>query len=624
MKILLVAINAKYIHSNPAVHSLRACVGAYRSLVEIAEFTINQQPAFILQEIYKRHPDVIAFSCYIWNRSVMDAVIPDLHKLLPEAELWAGGPEVSYDAAEVIDRWQLRGVMAGPGEAAFAQLVSAYAGGTSHSLPDVLDGSRIQRLRLEDIPFWYGDMEDFAHRIVYYESSRGCPFSCSYCLSSIDKSMDFRSIGRVCRELDFFMEKRVPQVKFVDRTFNCKKEHALPILQHILEHDNGVTNFHFEIAADLLDEDYFAVMEQLRPGAVQLEIGVQSTCEKTISAIHRKMDFSRVAAAVRRISSWGNIHIHLDLIAGLPFEDLRRFQLSFNDVYALRPQQLQLGFLKVLKGSDMERLAPGYELLYSSQPPYEVLSTRWLSYKDICRLKQVEEMVEVYYNSGQFAHTLEFLRPYFDSPYDLYDCLGAWYESHGLFGVQSSRIRKYEILLEFGMACITAGGQTPHLLESGQFNIAGQSMADRQVTMEEMEGQNTIARAGTTDKQTTADSRNAADRQIATLKEYLLYDLYLREHMKNRPAFAPSQERWGDAIHGLLHRESLEHALFPELAGCNYRELTKALHVEVFTFLFDRPSALVFGYERRSPLTNNGTAMEVPLAVEQYTDPKVE
>lgn len=572
MKILLVAINAKYIHSNPAVHSLRACAGAYSSLVEIAEFTINQQPAFILREIYKRHPDVVAFSCYIWNRSVMDAVIPDLHKLLPEAELWAGGPEVSYDAAEVIGRWQLRGVMAGPGEAAFALLASACAGGTSHSLPDVLDGNRIQRLKLDDIPFWYGDMEDFAHRIVYYESSRGCPFSCSYCLSSIDKSMDFRSIGRVCRELDFFMEKRVPQVKFVDRTFNCKKEHALPILRYILEHDNGVTNFHFEIAADLLDEDYFAVMEQLRPGAVQLEIGVQSTCEDTISAIHRKMDFSRVAAAVKRISSRGNIHIHLDLIAGLPFEDLRRFQLSFNDVYALRPQQLQLGFLKVLKGSDMERLAPEYELLYSSQPPYEVLSTRWLSYKDICRLKQVEEMVELYYNSGQFAHTLEFLCPYFDSPYELYDCLGAWYESHGLFGVQSSRIRKYEILLEFGMACITAGRQTD------------------------------------------------VDRQLATLKEYLLYDLYLREHMKNRPAFAPSQERWRNAIYGLLHRESLEHTLFPELAGCNYRELTKALHVEVFTFLFDRPTALVFGYERRSPLTNNGTAAEVPLAVEQYTD----
>lgn len=560
MKILLVAVNAKYIHSNPAVYSLKSCAGEYESCVDIAEFTINQQPSYILQEIYKHQPDVIAFSCYIWNRSVMDAIIPDLHKLLPQADIWAGGPEVTYDAAEAIHRWGLRGVMTGPGEAVFSRLVTAYAAGTAGELPAVLEGSKMQRLKLDDIPFWYEDMQDFEHRIVYYESSRGCPFSCSYCLSSIDRSMDFRSAERVCRELDFFLEKRVPQVKFVDRTFNCNKEHALPILRHILEHDNGVTNFHFEIAADLLDEDYFAVMEKLRPGAVQLEIGVQSTYEKTIAEIHRKMDFSKVSSIVRRISSRKNIHVHLDLIAGLPFEDLHRFQVSFNDVYALRPQQLQLGFLKVLKGSDMERRALEYELLYTSRPPYEVLSTRWLSYEDICHLKQVEEMVEIYYNSGQFANTLEFLCPYFDSPYAMYDSLAAWYEKKNLFGMQSSRIRKYEILLEFGSACISQ-------------NMQVQSV----------------------------------------LKEYILYDLYLREHMKNRPAFAPSPEPWKNAIHDILQRESLGHALFPELADCNYRELTKALHVEVFTAIFGEPTAVLFGYERRDPLTNNGTAVKVSL-----------
>ncbi|MDE5952285.1 MAG: DUF4080 domain-containing protein, partial [Acetatifactor sp.] len=538
----------------------------YKPCVDIAEFTINQQPAFILREIYKRKPDVIAFSCYIWNRSVIDAIIPDLHKLLPGVDLWAGGPEVSYDAAETASRWRLRGVMTGPGEAAFSRLVSAYADGIAHELPAILDGSRMQRRGLDDIPFWYEDMQDFEHRIVYYESSRGCPFSCSYCLSSIDRTMDFRSTERVCRELDFFLTKRVPQVKFVDRTFNCKKEHALPILRHILEHDNGVTNFHFEIAADLLDEDYFAVMERLRPGAVQLEIGVQSTNADTITAIHRKMDFARVTDVVRRISSWKNIHIHLDLIAGLPFEDLQRFQTSFNDVYALRPQQLQLGFLKVLKGSDMERQAPEYDLLYTSQPPYEVLSTRWLSYGDVCRLKQIEEMVEIYYNSGQFSHTLEFLRSYFDSPYAMYARLADWYESHGMFAVQSSRIRKYEILLEFAAAFFAAKEQS------------------------------------------------TADRQIVSLTEYLLYDLYLREHMKNRPAFAPSQERWRDFLHDILHQESQEHTLFPELADCNYRELTKALHAEVFTTIFDEPVAVLFGYERRDPLTNNCTAVRVSLA----------
>lgn len=589
MKILLAAVNAKYIHSNPAVYSLKACAGEYGSCIDIAEFTVNQQPAYILQEIYKRRPDVIAFSCYIWNRSMLDALIPDLHKLLPNTDIWAGGPEVSYDAAEAVRAWGLRGVMTGPGEAVFYRLAAAYAAGTAQELPPVLEGDSPHRMKLDDIPFWYEDMQDFSHRIVYYESSRGCPFSCSYCLSSIDRTMDFRSVNRVLQELDFFLEQKVPQVKFVDRTFNCKKEHALPILRHILEHDNGVTNFHFEIAADLLDEDYFAVLEKLRPGAVQLEIGVQSTCGRTISEIKRKMDFSRVSDAVERISSRKNISIHLDLIAGLPFEDLPRFQTSFNDVYALRPEQLQLGFLKVLKGSEMERRACEYGLLYTRRPPYEVLSTRWLSYEDICRLKQVEEMVEIYYNSGQFANTLEFLCPYFESPYAMYEGLAAWYEEHGLTGIQSSRIRKYEILLEFGSARISRDRQTmptPRFLRSGQAE---------------------------TQEQTTACGQISTDRQLSMLREYIVYDLYLREHMKNRPSFAPSQEPWKDAIHDILHRESAEHTLFPELADCNYRELTKALHVEVFTSIFDEPAAVLFGYGRRDPLTNNGITARVSL-----------
>ena len=587
MKILLVAVNAKYIHSNPAVHSLKACAGEYEDCVEIAEYTINQQPSYIMREIYRRRPDVIAFSCYIWNRGIMDAVLPDLHKLLPHADFWAGGPEVSHDAAGAIGRWRLRGVITGPGETAFARMAAAYGTGTAEELPAVLDGNRM-RPKLDQLPFWYKNMEDFAYRIIYYESSRGCPFSCSYCLSSIDRSMDFRSIDRVCRELDFFLEKKVPQVKFVDRTFNCRKEHALPILRHILAHDNGETNFHFEIAADLLDEDYFAVMEKLRPGAVQLEIGVQSTCPETIEEIHRRMDFHKVAAVVRRISSWRNIHIHLDLIAGLPFEDLQRFRISFDDVYSLRPQQLQLGFLKVLKGSDMERLAPGYDLIYADQPPYEVLSTRWLSYEDLCRLKQIEETVELYYNSGQFAHTLEFMLSRFHGPYAMYESLAAWFDRHALFGVQSSRIRKYEILLEWGIACILGEPQTPPL--SGQTGTGGQIRSD------------------------VPSIKDEADSQISRLKEVLLYDLYLREHMKNRPAFAPSQEPWKEVIHDALHRESLEHTRFPELADCNYRELTKRLHGEVFTHIFDEPTLVLFGYERRDPLTNNGITAAESLA----------
>lgn len=569
MHILLIAINAKYIHSNPAVFSLKSCTGKYSSYVAVVEFTINQQPSFVLQEIYKRRPDVIAFSCYIWNRTFIDQIIYDIPKVLPDTDIWAGGPEVSFHTSDILKQWPLRGIMTGPGEEYFSRLVSAYVQDSADQLPAVLDAKNAPLRTLDEIPFWYEDLSDFEHRIIYYESSRGCPFSCSYCLSAIDRTMDFRSVQRVCLELDFFLKKNVPQVKFIDRTFNCSKKHALPILHYLLSHDNGITNFHFEIAADLLDEDYFKILKKMRPGAVQLEIGVQSTHKQTIAAICREMDFQKVSDAVQRIRAWHNIHIHLDLIAGLPYEDLQIFQSSFNDVYRLQPQQLQLGFLKVLKGSVMEAHALEYSLAYTNMPPYEVLSTKWLTYEDICRLKQIEEVLEIYYNSGQFAHTLAFLHPYFDTPFALYDSLASWYETHHLFGIQSSRIRKYEILLEFGTACM----------------MSFDSCKTAQTTIESS--------------------------QICALKETLTYDLYLREHIKNRPSFAHSLEHWKQEIDGLLKEEAKTHAFYPELKHCSYRELTKALHIEVFETIFDHPTALLFGYTRRDPLTNNGTVKKI-------------
>ena len=582
MKILLVAINAKYIHSNPAVYSLKSCVGEYESHVDIIEFTINQQPFFILQELYKKHPDVIAFSCYIWNYNLIDSIIPDLHKILPDVDIWAGGPEVSYDASEVINRWQLRGVMIGPGEGVFRHLVSSYVQNTSGELPNILDGNSTYKLSLDEIPFWYQDLTSFENRIIYYESSRGCPFSCSYCLSSIDKTMDFRSVERVCKELDFFLEQKVPQVKFVDRTFNCKKDHALPILKHILKHDNGITNFHFEIAADLLDEDYFELLEKMRRGAVQLEIGVQSTNGKTIDEIDRKMDFDKVAAAVRRIIERDNIHVHLDLIAGLPYEDLQTFQKSFNDVYYLDPMQLQLGFLKVLKGSNMERQASKYELVNTNLPPYEVLSTKWLSYEDICHLKGIEEVLEIYYNSGQFYSALEYLRSDFDTPYDMYDFIASWYEEHDLFGIQLSRVRKYEILLECG---------TAHLISELEKQENGS---------EQSHGYKLLV------KQAASMNLSARDYVMGVFRERLTTDLYLREHVKSRPAFCSSLDKWKDQIRDILYEESQTHALFPMLSDCSYRELTKMLHVEVFEYkLGPSPVAMIFCYEKRDPLTKN-------------------
>lgn len=583
MKILLVAINAKYIHSNPAVFSLKSCTGEYESHVDIMEFTINQQGSFILREIYKKRPDVIAFSCYIWNYILIDNIIPDLHKVLPNADIWVGGPEVSYDADEVIKRWKIRGVMIGPGEGIFRHLVSSYVQNVSDELPEILDGKNAHKLSLDEIPFWYQDLEDFEHRIIYYESSRGCPFSCSYCLSSIHKTMDFRSVDRVCRELDFFLEKRVPQVKFVDRTFNCKKDHAMPILQHILEHDNGITNFHFEVAADLLDDDYLELLEKMRPGAVQLEIGVQSTYRKTIDAIDRKMDFDRVTDAVSRIVEQYNIHVHLDLIAGLPYEDLQTFQKSFNDVYSLCPEQLQLGFLKVLKGSNMELRSAEYELAYTSLPPYEVLSTKWLSYEDICHLKNIEEVLEIYYNSGQFYNSLEYLCTYFETPYDMYNYIVVWYEEHDLFGIQSSRVQKYEILLECGIAYIT-------------------SYMERQ---SDMNGLRLKSGYKLLTEQAAVKNLSVLNYVVSVYREYLTGDLYLREHMKNRPSFCSSLDQWKDEIRDILYEESKTHALFPILSDCNYRELTKALHVEVFEHIFNRPTAMIFCYEKRYPLSKN-------------------
>lgn len=582
MNILLVAINAKYIHSNPAVFSLKSCTGEYESYVDVMEFTINQQTSYILSEIYKKRPDVIAFSCYIWNRNMVGEIISDLHKIMPKVDIWAGGPEVSYDAPDVIEEWKLRGVMSGYGEGAFHYLVSAYVNGVSESLPAVLDGNNSSRILLDEIPFWYQNIQNFEHRIVYYESSRGCPFSCSYCLSSVDKTMDFRSVEYVCRDIEFFLQQNIVQVKFVDRTFNCKKDHALPILQYILEHDSGITNFHFEIAADLLDEDYFALLEKLRPGAVQFEIGVQSTNPQTISEINRKMDFDKVADVVRKISSWNNIHVHLDLIAGLPYEDLQLFKKSFNDVYALSPEQLQLGFLKVLKGSAMELHASEYELVYTSLPPYEVLSTKWLSYEDVCHLKRIEEVLEIYYNSGQFKNALQYLCSYFDTPYDLYDLLAAWYEEHDLFGIQSSRTRKYEILMEFGTALISKNIRLRNCLSK-------ENIFSKKYKYE----------------------NDSVEKRILILREYLTYDLYLREHMKNRPSFAPSLDRWKNDIHNILHKESQDHLMFPKLSGCNYRELTKALHVEVFENIFVKPSVMIFCYDRRDPLTNNCAVIKI-------------
>lgn len=547
MKILLVACNAKYIHSNLAVYDLQAYASDYADHIVLKEYTINQQKDDIMRDIYLEHPDVVCVSCYIWNLSFVKELMADLIKILPGADFWAGGPEVSYDAEKFLtENSEFKGVMVGEGEETFKELAGHYVEKNPQNLKNMTgicyrDGDQIihngwrQIMDLSSIPFIYKDLSEFKNRIIYYESSRGCPFSCSYCLSSIDKKLRFRDTETVKKELQFFIDNKVPQVKFVDRTFNCKHDHAMAIWKYINEHDNGVTNFHFEISADLLREEELQEMSTMRPGLIQLEIGVQSTNPDTIKAIHRTMDFEKLKGIVDRIHSFGNIHQHLDLIAGLPYEDYDSFRHSFNDVYALKPQQLQLGFLKVLKGSHMMEMCKEYGIVYKTQEPYEVLSTKWLDYDHVLKLKTVENMVEVYYNSGQFQNTLEYLEKFFPDAFSIYERLGSFYMEKGYGDVSHTRMRRYEILLEF--------------LEDVP-----------EISMDQV-------------------------------KDQMVYDLYLRENLKSRPGFARDQKPFERQVWDFRKRE----------------KVAKNAHVEVFA----DGTVLLFNYADRDPLTNNAHVTDV-------------
>lgn len=569
MKIFLTAINAKYIHSNLAVYSLRAYAKVFQEQIEIGEYTINNRVDYILEQIYKAKPDVLCFSCYIWNIGYVEDLITEYHKLCPEVPIWVGGPEVSYEVETFLEEHpQVTGVMIGEGERTFQQLCEYYVNqnGTLKELngiayKDSVSGEVIftqpqEPMNMSDIPFCYDHIENFENRIIYYESSRGCPFNCSYCLSSIDKKLRFRDTELVKKELAFFIEKKVPQVKFVDRTFNCKHDHAMEIWRFVKEHDNGITNFHFEISADLLNEEELALIHDMRPGLIQLEIGVQSTNEPTIREIHRTMKLELLKDIVRKIQSGGNIHEHLDLIAGLPYEDYTAFAKSFDEIYELKPNQLQLGFLKVLKGSYMYGHAAEYEIVYHEKTPYEVMKTKWLSFDDVLKIKQVEEMLEVYYNSGQFEITMKVLEPLFDSAFMMFQELGAFYEAKGYFGMSHSRIRRAEILLEF---------------------------------MRERKNSGAV---------------------MQMLEESLTFDLYYRENCKSRPSWAPSpaefkeQTRYYCKNGAKSHLEPF-HYRFPEKNKKALQEVPKRL---------EKPVYMLFDYENRDPLDHQACVTEVLAA----------
>lgn len=604
MKLLLVALNAKYIHSNLAVYSLKSYAKDYADYIEIAEFTINQSDEEILRGIYRREADIVAFSCYIWNISMVKRIISQLKKICPKVKIWLGGPEVSFHAEDFLRKNPAAdGIVIGEGEQTFLELVRYYAegnaslddiaglvfapgartgtdkgaveisvNGADEQAPDKTDdkayiastGQRRQ-IPLDSLSFPYegllGTAGALSNRIIYYESSRGCPYSCSYCLSSIDKGLRFRDINLVKKELKSFIEHKLAQVKFVDRTFNCSKKHAMEIWSFIMEHDNGLTNFHFEISADLLGNEELKLLSCLRPGQVQFEIGVQTTNTESLQAIHRRMDLDRLSENVRKLRENNNIHLHLDLIAGLPLEDYASFEKSFNYVYSLKPHQLQLGFLKVLKGSCMEKDSVRYGIVYREEPPYEVLYTDCLSFDEMLKLKGICEMVEVYYNSGQFSNSIGYLEHFFDSPMRLYEALYSFYEKRELVGLQHSRIKRYEILLDFFRELMI------------KFN-----MSDNLLLKTEL------------------------------FKELLIYDLYLRENLKTRPCFDTRSR----------NREEIKR-LYD-----SFRSKGSFIHIETFGFdisaavltgeLIQKKQAVIFNYDKRDPLSNSAKVDFIDLS----------
>lgn len=579
MKFLLVAINAKYIHSNPAVYSLKAYGQAKAGpgeTVEIAEYTINMRMEDILADIYQRKPDAAAFSCYIWNWRMVRELAAELAKVLPEVPVWLGGPEVSFGPEKVLQELpSVKGVMVGEGERTFAELLEYYGADGSKGLDKVTgiayrEGKELFRTKereaadFSSLPFPYGNPQKFRNRIIYYESSRGCPFRCSYCLSSIDRNVRLRDMGKVKEELLFFLRHEVPQVKFVDRTFNCSRAHALEIWRFIHENDNGITNFHFEIAADLLQEEELELLGEMRPGLVQLEIGVQSVNEDTLREINRHTDMGKLREAVGRILCGKNVHVHLDLIAGLPREDYRSFGHSFDVVYAMGPHQLQLGFLKVLKGSPMYGKAGSYGINYTSLPPYEVLYSKWIAYEEICRLKRIEEMVELYYNSNQFTHTLPVVAQLFAGPFAMFENLADFYKEKGYFLNSPSRGYRYEALLEF--AC-RYDGERKELY-----------------------------------------------------RELLTYDIYLRENMKSRPAFAKDLSEYRGRIKSFYEEEKHVRKLLPGYGQYQPRQIARMTHMEVFVYpVWDggsgrewegqkEPKLVLFDYAVRDPLTKEAAA----------------
>ena len=538
MNIILSTLNAKYIHTSLALRSIKAYCNDFKDDIKILEFTINHQENYILNEIFKNKPDILAFSCYIWNIEQTIDLVRELKKVLPSTSIILGGPEVSYDGEELLKSYkEIDIIVSGEGEETFYELLRNYKDNNG-DLSDIegiiyrIDGKIIKTrerklLDLDDIPFPYEDFDDLSNQILYYESSRGCPYQCQYCLSSRDKKVRFLSLERVFSDLQYFLKENVKQVKFVDRTFNCNKKHSLSIWKYLMENDNGKTNFHFEISADILDDETLELLAKARPSLFQFEIGIQTTNIDVLSTIERKMDFDKLSNIVKRIKSNKNIHQHLDLIAGLPGEDYNSFKRSFNDVYSLYPEKLQLGFLKVLKGSKMRHNKDEYGLVYKDKAPYEILFTKELSYRELLKLKMIEEMLEIYYNSGHFYYSIRYISSYFDSPFDFYEALADYWESRGFHHINHSKLSLFTNLLNFYQEKI--------------------------------------------------------NKNEKIFKELLKFDMYLHEKVKKFPDWMFSiNEKYKMEIRDFYNNEENIKNYLPKLIDCSPKVISRRAHLEIF------------------------------------------
>lgn len=559
-KVILAALNAKYIHSNLALRYLsRFQNNNQKHHVETMEFTINQRLDFIAEELFRKQPDVVLFSCYIWNVEMLRQLCPILKKIMPDCVIGFGGPEVSYESETFLrENPAVDFVMRGEGELVFTKYLEHLDAGNPATLgeiesltyrqgDEIFSTPQMHPMDLALLPFPYeDDFSDVQNQIIYYESSRGCPYHCGYCLSSVENGVRFVPLDKVLPDLQKFLDKNVPQVKFIDRTFNCKKSYAMAIWKYLHEHDNGVTNFHFEITADLIDQETIDFLKTVRKGLFQFEIGVQSTNPQTIRAINRNVDFAALSEIVQQIKDGGNIHQHLDLIAGLPYEDYDSFGRSFNDVYALHPEQLQLGFLKVLKGSMLHQKQKEFEIVYHDTAPYEVLTTHELPYADTLRLKYVEEMVETYYNSGRFLHTLAYLVPLYESPFAFFEALSQFWVGENYHYLGVSRMGLFDVLWRF---------------------VEQNPKVDKRKLQWEMK-----------------------------------FDIALHEKPKKLPAWltVTNEEQWHDKVFAFYGNPALWQKCLPHYKS--NKEAIRQTHLEVFGD--EKQKAVLFDYGKRDLLGN--------------------